>query len=224
MRITMLAYPRMTLLDLVGPLQVWTLWPDAQIQLVAHRLDPLLTDTVVTVLPSHTFEAAAADPDILFVPGGADGTLAAMRDPPTIEFLKKQGPRAKWVTSVCTGALVLGAAGLLEGYRATTHWSALDRLADFGATAVDERWVIDRNRATGGGVTAGIDFGLALMAQVAGESVARVAQLLTQYAPQPPFASGTPGEAQAETLAAADALLGTFNRELQATARACSQV
>ena len=124
-----------------------------------------------------------------------------MADAEVTAFMRSRGEQAKWVTSVCTGALVLGASGLLDGYEATTHWLALDALEGFGATPVKQLWVIDRNRATGGGVTAGIDFGLALMAEVAGEDVARAVQLGLEYAPQPPFDSGTPEKARPETVA-----------------------
>ncbi len=124
-----------------------------------------------------------------------------MADPDVIAFMQTRGEEAEWITSVCTGALILGAAGLLDGYRATTHWMALDALPNFGAEPVKERWVIDRNRATGGGVTAGIDFGLALMAEIAGEELAKGVQLALEYAPNPPFDSGTPDKADPETVA-----------------------
>jgi cyclohexyl-isocyanide hydratase len=199
--IQMLVYPDMTLLDLVGPAQVWSLWPEAEIQFVWKDTRPLMTDSGLAVVPTHSFGAAASTPGILFAPGGVQGTARAMADPEVTGFMSEQGTRAEWVTSVCTGALILGASRLLEGYRATTHWMALDALAGFGAEAVKERWVIDRNRATGGGVTAGIDFGLALMAEVAGENVARAAQLGLEYAPSPPFDSGSPDRASPETVA-----------------------
>ncbi len=200
MRILMLVYPDMTLLDLVGPLQTWQAWPDASIELVSATQDPVPTDTQATILPTHCYRTAAADPDILFVPGGTRGSLLTMSDTSTLDFLRDRGSRAHWVTSVCTGALLLGAAGLLTGYRATTHWAVLPTLAEFGAIPVAERWVIDRDRATGGGVTAGIDFGLALMAEIVGEPIARAAQLTLEYAPRPPFRSGTPADANQETL------------------------
>ena len=123
-----------------------------------------------------------------------------MVDPEVTKFMAGRGAQAEWVTSVCTGALILGASGLLKGYKATTHWMALDALVGFGAEAVKERWVIDRNRATGGGVTAGIDFGLALMAELAGEDIARATQLALEYDPSPPFDSGSPEKASPETI------------------------
>ena len=200
MKILMLAYPGMTPLDLMGPLQVWSQWPQAEIQIVWKDTQPITTDTPMSVVPTHDFEHAFTKPDILFVPGGTKATMDLMGDAETISFLAKRGAAAKWVTSVCTGALVLGAAGLLKGYKATTHWAAIEGLTDFGAQPTPGRVVIDRNRATGGGVTAGIDFSLALMAEIAGVEVAKTVQLALEYSPQPPFMSGTPSEASAETV------------------------
>lgn len=169
-------------------------------ELVWKTTDPIPTDTGLAVVPTHSFEDASESPTILFTGGGLEGTTRAMADPEVIEFMQSRGDQAEWVTSVCTGALILGAAGLINGYRATTHWMALDALAAFGAEPVKERWVIDRNRATGGGVTAGIDFGLALMAEIAGEDLAKTVQLGLEYAPKPPFDSGTPETAAPETV------------------------
>lgn len=201
MQIQLLLYPGMTLLDLVGPLQVWSLWPDVQTQTVWKDTKPVMTDTGMAVVPAASFEDAWCEPDILFAPGGTAGTFAAMADAEVIDFMRARGERARWVTSVCTGALVLGTAGLLEGYEATTHWMALGLLESYGAKPVERRWVIDRNRATGGGVTAGIDFGLALMAEIAGCDLARAVQLGLEYAPSPPFDCGTPDRASPETVA-----------------------
>ena len=209
MKIQMLVYADMTLLDLVGPLQVWSLWPESEIELVAREAGPAPTDCGLAVMPTHTFSDASPSTDILFTGGGLEGTARAMADPDTIAFLAERGASAQWVTSVCTGALLLGAAKLLEGYRATTHWMALDALTGFGAEPVKDRWVIDRNRATGGGVTAGIDFGLALLAEIAGEDVAKGVQLGLEYAPKPPFDSGTPDKASEETRALVQRLFAT---------------
>ncbi len=200
MKIQLLVYPGMTLLDLVGPLQVWSLWPEAETQTVWKSTDPVMTDTGMAVVPGQAFDDAWTDPDIIFSPGGLEGTFAVMGDAEVTDFMRARGAQADWVTSVCTGALVLGASGLLEGHEATTHWMALEMLEQFGAKPVRSRWVIDRNRATGGGVTAGIDFGLALMAEVAGEDLARAVQLGLEYAPSPPFDSGTPDTASPETV------------------------
>ena len=196
----MLLYPKLTLLDLIGPLQIWDQWPGVNIELVSATSEPVFSDTVATVLPTHTYASACREPDVLFVPGAAEGLIGGLKNQDTLEFLNDMGARAHWVTAVCSGTLLLGAAGLLRGYRATTHWTAMSALAHFGAIAEDARWVIDRNRATGGGVTAGIDFGLALMATIAGEETARAAQLTLEYAPAPPFLSGTPAKARPETV------------------------
>ncbi len=202
MKITMLAYPGMTPLDMLGPLQTWSIWPEAEIQIVWKSTDPIMTDTGMAIVPTHSFAEAFDHPDILFAPGGTRATFDLISDDEVIGFLKRKGQEAKWVTSVCTGALLIGAAGLLEGYKATTHWAAHENLAAFGAIPTNGRYVIDRNRATGGGVTAGIDFGLALMAEIAGEEAAKVVQLAMEYCPEPPFNSGSPDEASDETVKA----------------------
>lgn len=198
MKILMLIYPGMTPLDMMGPLQVFSYWPGAEVQLVWKDLQPVTTDTAACIVPTHTFDSAEANPDIVFVPGGTAPTFALMSDAETIEFLNSRAANAKWITSVCTGALVLGAAGLLQGYQATTHWAAVDLLEGLGASHTAGRYVIDRDRATGGGVTAGIDFGLALVAEISGPEVAKQIQLAMEYSPAPPFVSGTPAEADPE--------------------------
>ena len=207
-RIQMLVYPGMTLQDLVGPLQVWAAWPGVEIQFAWKSTGPVSTDSGLAVIATTTLADAWTAPDILFAPGGLLPTFELLDDADVIEFLRTRGAQAKWVTSVCTGAVLLGAAGLLRGYRAATHWFARDSLALFGATPSNERWVIDRNRATGGGVTAGIDFGLAVLSQLAGPELARVVQLALEYSPRPPFRSGTPEEADPQTLATLRAAWG----------------
>jgi cyclohexyl-isocyanide hydratase len=162
---------------------------------VAKTKDPIVSDQKLVFMPSATFDDCPADLDIICVPGGADGTLAAMEDEATIAFLKDRGSRAKYVTSVCTGSLVLGAAGLLKGYKATSQWGARDVLRDFGAEPVDARVVVDRNRITGAGVTAGLDFGLTLVAKLRDQQYAEGVQLMAEYAPAPPYDSGTPATA-----------------------------
>ena len=198
MKITMLIYPGMTALDFMGPAQVWAYWPGAEVQTVWKSIEPIITDSAAVFLPNTDFAGAFEAPDMIFVPGGTAATFALLEDQEVLAFLRDKAAGARWVTSVCTGALVLGAAGLLDGYRATTHWSALEMLPTFGAEIVRDRWVIDGSRATGGGVTAGIDFGLALVAEVDGEAVAKTIQLAVEYAPAPPFRSGTPDEAGEE--------------------------
>lgn len=201
MKIQMLVYPGMTPLDLIGPAQAWVRLPAAELQYVWKETGPIPTDAGLSVVATTSFADAWETPDILFVPGGETPSFDLVEDQQTIDFLATRGAKAGWVTSVCTGSLLLGAAGLLTGYRATSHWLVRDELAHFGAIPTPGRWVVDRNRATGGGVTAGIDFGLMLVGLLAGEPQARVTQLMMEYAPEPPYRSGSPEEALPETLA-----------------------
>ncbi len=187
-----LAFPRLTALDLVGPFEVLARLPGARLHLVARTRDPVVAEGGLTLLPTAAL-AEAPELDVVCVPGGA-GVNAVLEDDEVLDWLAARGSRARWVTSVCTGALALGAAGLLRGHLATTHWLALDLLPLFGATPLAERVVIDRDRATGGGVTAGIDFGLALAARLGGEEAARRIALGLEYAPAPPF-PGSPRSA-----------------------------
>jgi cyclohexyl-isocyanide hydratase len=198
MKICMLVYPGMTPLDLMGPLQAWSMWPGVEIQIVWKTTDPIMTDTGMAIVPTHTFANSFKTPNILFAPGGTKPTFDLMSDEDVMDYLRDRAANADWITSVCTGALLLGAAGLLKGYKATTHWVAHKSLTNFGAIPTEGRYIIDRNRATGGGVTAGIDFGLALMAQIAGEDIAKTVQLAMEYSPKPPFKSGHPSEAPPE--------------------------
>ena len=186
-------FPNLTQLDLTGPYEVFARVPGAKVHLVASALTPVRSERGLTICPDVTFESAPAL-DVLCVPGGP-GVDAMMEDDAVLRFVREQALSARFVTSVCTGALVLGAAGLLKGYRATTHWLSQDLLRLFGAEPVEDRVVIDRNRITGGGVTAGIDFGLAVAAEVCGPGIAQEIQLMLQYSPAPPFSSGSPGTA-----------------------------
>ncbi|WP_434425391.1 DJ-1/PfpI family protein [Nannocystis pusilla] len=190
--IAMLLYPGFTMLDLIGPQSV-LVWAGTT-HLVAKTMAPVESDSGARLLPTCTLADCPRDLDVLFVPGGF-GTFAAMKDPEVLAFLADRGARAGSVTSVCGGALLLGAAGLLQGYRSTTHWALHDALPAFGAVPVKQRVVVDRNRISGGGVTAGIDFGLTLLAQLRGEETARLVQLMMEYDPAPPFAAGTPEQA-----------------------------
>ncbi len=219
-QILMLVYPRFTALDLVGPQHVFSLLgPGFKTRLVWKNKDELLSDTGIPVRPTMTFAECTDSPVVLFIPGGTEGTLEAMRDPEVREFVASRGAKATYVTSVCTGALVLAAAGLLKGYKATTHWLALDTLKSFGAEPVSERVVIDRNRITGGGVTAGIDFALTLAAKLKDESYAKGVQLMMEYDPQPPFNSGRPDLAEADTVKMLEAMVVMFNRDVKDTAK-----
>ncbi len=195
LHIGFLIYPDVTQLDATGPAQVLSFVPGAQIHMVAASLDPVPTDAGFSILPTDSFETCPPL-DVLCAPGGF-GQVAVMRDAATLAFLKRQGEGARYVTSVCSGSLILGAAGLLVGYRSACHWAAREMLSAFGAVPVAERIVRDRNRLSGGGVTAGIDFGLVLAAELVGEEVAKEIQLMLEYAPAPPFQAGTPEAAGA---------------------------
>lgn len=219
-QILMLIYPRFTALDLIGPQHVFSLLgPEFKTRLVWKNSQEVISDTGVPVRPTQTFADCTDKPVVLFIPGGTDGTLAAMEDPEVREFVASRGQNATYVTSVCTGALVLGAAGLLKGYRATTHWLANDALKLFGAEPVSERVVIDRNRVTGAGVTAGIDFALTLASKLKDDEYAKGIQLMMEYDPQPPFQSGSPQTAAPETVQLLQAMVGPFNQSVEAAAR-----
>ncbi|MGJ5205289.1 DJ-1/PfpI family protein [Bradyrhizobium sp. HKCCYLR20261] len=217
--IGLLVYPGVILLDLTGPLTVFNIM-QADIRLIGASMAPVATDVGIAVSPSHSFETATADLDVLFVPGGLKGTVDGMNDPRTVDFVAKRGETARFVTSVCTGALLLGAAGLLKGYKATSHWYVRDLLPLMGATMVADRVVSDRNRITAGGVTAGIDFGLALAAQLTSEENAKRIQLLIEYDPQPPFAAGSPERAGVEAANAVLTQRGPLIRQAEQAARA----
>ena len=189
----LLVFPDLTQLDLTGPYEVFSRAPDMHVVLVGTRAGPIRSEWGLTLGTDCTLEEAPPL-DILCIPGGV-GINALLSDDRVLDFVAARGARAAWVTSVCTGALVLGAAGLLRGYRATTHWLSLGLLAEVGATPVEGRVVRDRNRVTGGGVTAGIDFALALVAELRGREVADRIQLMLESAPAPPFRSGSPAEA-----------------------------
>jgi cyclohexyl-isocyanide hydratase len=208
-RIGLLLFPRLTQLDLTGPYEVFGRLPDAQVLLVGAG--EARSDTGLRLSPDVGI-SDAPQLDVLCVPGGP-GVNAAMEDEALLRFLRAQAERAAWVTSVCTGALVLGAAGLLRGYRATTHWLSLDLLPYFGAVPVQERVVIDRNRATGGGVTAGIDFGLRLAAELRGDEVAQAIQLGMEYDPAPPFRAGSPRTADPQLVESVSAARRGLNDE-----------
>lgn len=187
----MLLFPDLTQLDLTGPYEVFSRTPGTEVLLLASSLEPVRSERGLAIVPDSTF-ADAPDLDVLFVPGGP-GVGPAMEDEVVLDFLARREPEARYVTSVCTGSLVLGAAGLLRGYRAATHWLSMDLLRLLGAEPVFERVVKDRNRITGGGITAGIDFGLAVAAELCGEEAAKEIQLMMEYDPAPPFSfAGSP--------------------------------
>ena len=196
LHIGFLLFPMVTQLDLTGPAQVLSRVPNAKVHLVWKTKEPVVTDVGFFIHPTTTFEECP-QLDVLCVPGGF-GVGDQLTDLETLAFLRRQGESARYVTSVCNGALVLGAAGLLKGYKSACHWMWRKYLPRFGAEPVAQRIVRDRNRISGAGVTAGIDFGLALAAELAGEDVAKALQLAFEYDPQPPFDCGSPEKAGPE--------------------------
>jgi len=207
MKVLAMVYPGMTLLDLVGPVQAWSFLPGYEVQYAWHSTGPVPTDCGLSVQATHAFADAWSDPDVLMVGGGAKPTLDLLGDSAAIAFVADRGSRARWVCSVCTGSLLLGAAGLLRGYRAAVHWGARDALRQFGAEPSDERVCVDRNRLTGAGITAGVDFGIAVAGHWAGDDTGRLIELIMEYAPQPPYGTGRPDLADAQTLATARAAM-----------------
>ncbi|MBC8076189.1 MAG: DJ-1/PfpI family protein [Chloroflexales bacterium] len=202
--IGMVLFPDLTQLDLTGPYEVFARVPQTTVTLVAETMQPVRSERGLTILPDTTFAAAPLF-DLLFVPGGI-GVNAMMEHTPLLHFLRVQAENARYVTAVCTGALLLGAAGLLRGYRAATHWRSMDLLPLLDAEPVEQRVVVDRNRITGGGITAGIDFGLVVAAEVCGPAVAQRIQLVMEYNPQPPFTGGSPATADPAVLEAVIAI------------------
>lgn len=213
MKVGFLLFPNLTQLDFTGPLQVLHRMPGATVTLAAKTMAPVPSDCGLSLVPTSTL--AKCEPlDLLCVPGGF-GIEQAIADDETMAFVERQGRSAKWMTSVCTGAFILGAAGLLRGKRATTHWAYLPLLEKVGAIAVPGRRAVrDGNIVTGGGVTAGIDFAFNLVAEIAGEGAARLIQLSLEYDPSPPIDGGTPERAWPETRQALD---GRYTKRLEAT-------
>lgn len=215
--IAMLVYPEMTALDLIGPHHFLGA-TGASIELVTTQRDlsPVASDLGLAIQPTSTFETCPEDLTLLFVPGGTRGTIAAARDPRTLAFLRDRASRARYVTSVCTGSLVLGAAGVLRGKRATSHWIVRDMLGQFEAVPTAGRVVRDGNVITGAGVSAGLDFGLTLAAELAGQDEAEGILLVSEYDPDPPFPGGSPATARPEILdAVRNGRLSRFVSEVQ---------
>jgi len=215
-RIGMLIFPQMTQLDMTGPYEVLARLPDTKVELVARTLDPVTTDRGMQIVPTVTY-ASCPPLDVIMVPGGP-GQQGLMEDEVALAFLRQQAATAKYVTSVCTGSLVLGAAGLLKGKRATSHWAALEHLKPLGAIPVSEKVVIDGNIVTGAGVTSGIDFALSLAAILEGEQTAREIQLQIEYDPAPPFNSGSPKIATRDMVEKIRARLAKLNEERRTVA------
>lgn len=203
LEIGLLVFPNVQQLDLTCPYEVFASLPDARVHLFWKDLAPLGSATGLVLTPTMTF-ADCPKLDVICVPGGG-GVNALLGDAEVLDFVRQQAQSARYVTSVCTGSLVLGAAGLLRGKRATSHWNAVDLLSAFGAEPVKARVVEDGNLITAGGVTSGIDFGLTIAAAIAGREVAEIIQLSLEYAPAPPFDAGTPETASPAIVAAARA-------------------
>lgn len=192
--IGMILFNGMTQLDLTGPLEVFTRFPDTTVHLISKIKDPVTCDRGLTIVPNTAFVDCPEKLTVLFVPGGP-GVTAVLADEKYLAFIRSRG-QADYITSVCTGSIILAACGLLTGFRATTHWLSLNLLERFNITLENSRVVIDRNRITGAGVTSGIDFALTLASELFGEPIAKEIQLMIEYNPKPPFASGTPDLAE----------------------------
>ncbi|WP_298211832.1 DJ-1/PfpI family protein [Acidovorax sp.] len=207
MKILATLFPKFTAIDLIGPANTWMFIPNVEIQLAAAKPGAVPTDIGLTINATHDFETCFQEPDVLLVPGGGIGAFQALQDDEFIDQVARLGAKAGWVTSVCNGSLLLGAAGLLRGYKAGCHWYSRDYLRKFGAEPLAERIVVDRNRATGGGMTAGIDFALSMMGRWGGEPAGQLAELCLEYAPCPPFKTGLPDLAPPGVLAMANEIL-----------------
>jgi cyclohexyl-isocyanide hydratase len=222
-QIGLILFPRLTQLDLTGPFEVLARLPNADVHLLWKDLDPVVSDVGLRILPTKIF-AECPDLDVICIPGGP-GMNELLEDEEVLSFVRHQGATARYVTSVCTGALVLGAAGLLQGYKAATHWASMPFLEAFGATAVNTRVCIDRNRITGGGVTAGIDFGLLLAEVLSDRMTAEKIQLYMEYNPQPPFAAGSPDTAPPAVVSEFRSYVaGMLERRGEAVARAARKL
>ena len=213
-QIGLLLFPDLTQLDLTGPYEVFTKFPDTDVHLVWKTLDPVAAGGGMRLLPTATF-AGSPGLDLICVPGGA-GMNSLLEDEETLDFLRRQARTARYVTSVCTGSLVLGAAGLLRGKRATSHWMSLPMLAAFGCEPVSERVVVVGGVITGGGVTAGIDFALTVAGELFGEEAARRIQLAIEYDPRPPYDAGAPDRADAALVAAVQGAAAARQAEREA--------
>ncbi len=206
--IGLLLFPDLTQLDLTGPYEVFSRAPNTKVHLIWKNLNPVVSDRGMAILPTTTFNTCPKL-DVICVPGGP-GQINLMEDEDVLSFIRHKSTEAGLVTSVCTGSLVLGAAGLLKGYKATTHWASLDQLALLGAEPVNERVVRDRNRITGAGVTSGIDFALNVVAEIYGSDVVQNIQLNLEYDPAPPFNCGSPRTASAVQLKKAQDQVASF--------------
>jgi len=223
LQIGLLIFPKITQLDMTGPYEAFARIPGVKVHLIWKRIEPITSDVGMPLLPTMTLRECPPL-DVICIPGGP-GQVDLMDDEEIIAFVRRQGLQARYVTSVCTGALVLGAAGLLDGYNATTHWASIDNLAHFGATPVNTRVCVDRNRITGGGITAGLDFGLYLASVLADRETAERIQLFLEYTPEPPFTAGSPDTAPKEVVEKLSAAIAPMlTRRKEATLRAAERL
>jgi cyclohexyl-isocyanide hydratase len=222
LEIGLLFFPRMTQLDVTGPFEIFSRLPNARVHLLWKRIEPIVSDVGLTLMPTTTFDDCP-DLDVLCV-GGGPGQVDVMDDQDVIDFVREKGRSARYVTSVCAGCFILAGAGLLDGYKSACHWLSRDQLALLGAIPVAERIVVDRNRISGGGVTAGIDFGFQVAALLCGEETAAQLQLLLEYDPKPPYMinerNAPPALVEKLRTAAAPLLQG----RLESTTRAMSRL
>jgi cyclohexyl-isocyanide hydratase len=222
-QIGLVLFPNLTQLDLTGPAEVFARMPGAKVHLLWKTLDAVASDSGLSILPTRTFQDCP-ELDVICVPGGP-GQILLMDDEETLQFLRRIAESCRLITSVCTGSLVLGAAGLLTGYRATSHWSSIDQLTLLGAEPVSERVVRDRNRITGAGVTSGIDFALTVVADLLGNDVAQEIQLQMEYDPEPPYQTGSPSTAPSDLVATTRKKIAPFiARRRAATERAAEKL
>jgi len=223
LQIGLLLFPKITQLDLTGPFEALARIPGAKVHLLWKRIEAVVSDIGLPIMPTTTLGDCPAL-DVICVPGGP-GQIELMDDDEVLAFVRRQGLQARYVTSVCTGALVLGAAGLLDGYEATTHWASMANLEPFGAKPVDKRICIDRNRITGGGITAGIDFGLYVASLLTDRKTAEKIQLFLEYDPAPPFGAGSPKTAPAQVVAELrEAIAPMLERRMHATLQAARRM
>lgn len=217
--VVLVAYPMMTALDLLGPQHMLASMMGAKVLIAAQTLEPITSDTGLKIVPDVDFANCPREIDLFLVPGGLAGTTAAMKDPRMIEFVRELAAHSKYVTSVCTGSLILGTAGLLKGYKATSHWIAAHMLPYFGATHVAQRVVVDRNRITGAGVTAGMDLALTIVSMLRGEDYTRMVTLLAEYDPAPPIHAGSPETAGPKTTGMLREMLSDWIADTEAFAK-----
>ncbi|MEM6857551.1 MAG: DJ-1/PfpI family protein [Pseudomonadota bacterium] len=220
-RVGMVMFPGFTALDLVGPHYFFACMMGARVNLLTtqDQLVPVASDLALAIAPDMQLAEAREQYDVLFVPGGTAGVIAAMQDEALLGFLREQSKAARFVTSVCTGAAVLGQAGLLQGKRATTHWAILDTLSQFGATPSNRRVVRDGKVITGAGVSAGLDFALEVVADLRGANYARALTLQAEYAPQPPFTGGSLAAADPSIAGGMRAMFQGFGEDVRALAK-----